>query len=289
MSGAIYPGVGGVARKAKHIYVGVGGVARKVKRIYAGVGGVARLAFSSEVTVAVNGAPGETVSYAGEASGSVVLDSHGTYAGLVLDSGGYTFTGSVSGYSKAVTLSDDGTVNVYPDGAIFWYGNGDASGDSLYSKCGGWHFAKGAYPNGYGAGDAGTNQGAGLNGAQTGWSTYANHDGSTSLVGVSSETGASVSFSGYTNLKVICDSYEQNSGESGIWMCASNFSTAGAKTALAYLSLGNATKATKTLTLSGDAGYFCASATNARKYKEYGSEVWTECSSSNTIYAVWLE
>lgn len=122
MSGKLYAGVGGVARTVKHLYVGVGGTARKVKKLYAGVAGVAELVFSAEVTVTINGAPGETISYTGEASGSVTLDASGTSSSLTLDSGDYTFVGSISGYSKNVTLSDDGPVNVYPEGAIYWYG-----------------------------------------------------------------------------------------------------------------------------------------------------------------------
>ena len=147
MSGKLYAGVGGVARKVKHLYVGVDSTARKVKRMYAGVSGVAELVFSSEITITLNGAPGETISYTGEASGNVTLNSSGIYAGLVLNSGNYTFTGSISGYSKNIDLDDDGTVNVYPDRALFWYGNGDTSGDSLYDKCGG--FAGSSYESSF--------------------------------------------------------------------------------------------------------------------------------------------
>lgn len=73
-------------------------------------------------TITVNGAPGETISYSGAATGSVKLDSTGTGTISDLDLGDYSFTGSVSGYTKDVTISKNGTVNVYPDGAIYWYG-----------------------------------------------------------------------------------------------------------------------------------------------------------------------
>lgn len=88
-------------------------------------------------TIVINGAVDETISWSGEASGSVSFDDGKcSAAGIALKPGNYVFTGSVSGYSKTVTLTEDTTVvSVYPDTAIFWYGNGDAEGDSLYTKC----------------------------------------------------------------------------------------------------------------------------------------------------------
>jgi hypothetical protein len=48
MSGKMYVGVGGVAKKVKKMYVGVGGVAKAVKKIYIGVADVAKCIFSAE-------------------------------------------------------------------------------------------------------------------------------------------------------------------------------------------------------------------------------------------------
>lgn len=90
--------------------------------------------------VTLNGAVGETISWTGEATGSVSFGSgQCAVTGIELKVGEYTFTGSVSGYSKTAAVTKNTTVvSVYPDTAIYWYGNGDASGDSLYSKCGGF-------------------------------------------------------------------------------------------------------------------------------------------------------
>ena len=107
-----------------------------------------------KVTVTVNGALGETIRYSGTSSGTIKLDNTGKKTGVQLDAGSYTFKssvasalGSTSGtYSKTVTInSSTTTVNVYPDGAIYWYGNGSVSGSSLYSKCGGisWQYSYG--------------------------------------------------------------------------------------------------------------------------------------------------
>lgn len=271
MSGAIYPGVGGVARKAKHIYVGVGGVARKVKRIYAGVGGVARLAFSSEVTVAVNGAPGETVSYTGEASGSVVLDSHGAYSGLVLDSGNYTFTGSVSGYSKAVTLSDDGTVNVYPDGALFWYGNGNASGDSLWSKLGGWSHYGGHVPSGGNGGAGSSSQSVGANSISVNCSCQS----SPTYYGGTSYSNNAVSLAGYSTIHAKV-SGDTNNGAFG-WGCPS------ARAASWETSIFSAGSAAKAIPSGRTTGYLALAAYNCR----FANNVYGYA--GITASAIWLE
>lgn len=102
---------------------------------------------AKKVDIILNGAPGETVTYSGKDSGSVVLNGNGKGTIYQVKAGAYTFTGSISG-SKAATIKNTGTVNMYPDGAIFWYGNGDAEGDSLWSKCGGWLWDTGCYPSG---------------------------------------------------------------------------------------------------------------------------------------------
>lgn len=73
-------------------------------------------------TIVINGAISETISYTGASSGSVLLNSSGT-ATISLYSGVYTFTGSVSGYSKTnVNVYSNQTINVYPDNTFYWYG-----------------------------------------------------------------------------------------------------------------------------------------------------------------------
>ncbi len=58
---------------------------------------------------------------------------------IYLYPGLHTVTGGVSGYTRTVNIAEmGGTYNAYPDGAIFWFGNGDESNDTLWSKCGGF-------------------------------------------------------------------------------------------------------------------------------------------------------
>ena len=99
------------------------------------------------VVVALHGGANEVIQYTGKASGSVTLDANGKKTGIELKSGAYTFTGKTSGYSKTVTIKTDATVKVHPDGAIFWYGNGDAAGDTLIGKFGGFTFDTEKRPN----------------------------------------------------------------------------------------------------------------------------------------------
>lgn len=77
-----------------------------------------------KVTVTVQGAPGETVTYSGTAAGSLVLDADGNATAL-LKRGTYTFKGSLSGYSMTCAVTGAQTVGVYPAGAIYWYGRED--------------------------------------------------------------------------------------------------------------------------------------------------------------------
>lgn len=75
-----------------------------------------------KVNATILGAPGETVTYTGIESGSVVLDEHGE-ATVRLMSGDYSLTGSVSSYTANRRLRPNSPVlGVYPDGYIYWYG-----------------------------------------------------------------------------------------------------------------------------------------------------------------------
>ena len=72
-----------------------------------------------------------------------------TETAVELKKGTYSILGSVSGYEKTgVVIDGDGTYNAYPDGAVFWFGNGDTEGDTLWSKCGGWKAANISYASG---------------------------------------------------------------------------------------------------------------------------------------------
>jgi hypothetical protein len=90
---------------------------------------------SKTVSVTLHGAPNEEISYSGKASGKTTLDAYGKKT-IALKTGTYTFTGKTSGHKEVSTIKADATVNVHPAGAIFWYGNGDTSGDTLWSKFG---------------------------------------------------------------------------------------------------------------------------------------------------------
>ncbi len=108
---------------------------------------------SSKVGVAVNGAVNEIISYSGASAGSIQLNVNGRGSINGLPAGVYTFTGSISGYSKTVTVDKNTSViNVYPDGALFWYGNGDAMGDGLYSIGNKFVGNNGYYPSGISVG-----------------------------------------------------------------------------------------------------------------------------------------
>ena len=94
---------------------------------------------ANNVTVTLNGGCNETITYTGTSSGSVVLNNN-CHNSVTIPVGTYTFTGSYSGSGTAVTqaVTANCTINVYPAGAVFWYGNGDESGESLYSVTGGF-------------------------------------------------------------------------------------------------------------------------------------------------------
>lgn len=105
-----------------------------------GVGGTASSAATKSVTF--YGGVGETLTLYGETNETVTLNSNGIGTATV-PLGNYLILGSLSKEilpaGKSVTItSSTSTVAAYPDGAIFWYGNGDSESDSLWSKCGGF-------------------------------------------------------------------------------------------------------------------------------------------------------
>ena len=114
-----------------------------------------------QVTVNVNGAINETITYSGTSSGTIKLNNKGKGTATML-TGEYTFKSNVARmpakgdynkdsvysnssylYTKNVTITGPQTVNFYPEGSIYWYGNGSIEGSSLFSKCGGiyWKYS----------------------------------------------------------------------------------------------------------------------------------------------------
>ena len=84
---------------------------------------------SGKLICTVNGACGEVVTiadYDGEVIETVQLDSAGTRIVELrgVRNSALTFTGSISGYVKSVIIGkeEERVVNVFPDGALYWYG-----------------------------------------------------------------------------------------------------------------------------------------------------------------------
>ncbi len=72
--------------------------------------------------VTMTGVAGATVTYSGPSAGSVVLSSAGTGGVSGLKRGNYVFTDSISEWSVAREISDNASVSLIPDGAVYWYG-----------------------------------------------------------------------------------------------------------------------------------------------------------------------
>lgn len=102
----------------------------------------------TSLTVNINGAISDTITIT-DSGGSTVdtisTDDNGK-ATATLNFGSYTFNSNVAkstsdlsvNYSKTVTFSSNtSVVNVYPEGAVYWYGNGDETADDLYLKTNG--------------------------------------------------------------------------------------------------------------------------------------------------------
>lgn len=98
--------------------------------------------------IPVRGAIGEVITISDSDNntvGSITLDGSGN--GITsLDNGSYIFTSNIakdtssgsSNYSKNIVIDNNtNEIENYPEGAIYWYGNGDEEGESLYTKYGG--------------------------------------------------------------------------------------------------------------------------------------------------------
>ena len=110
------------------------------------------VSLSYTTTFTVNGGHGETITIYenGENIGTVTLDSTGTGTVTLDNVGGKTlvFTGSLSGYERTIDVgsASEMTVNVYPDGAIYWFGR------QFTELTGGFAFQKGVGDSVYGTG-----------------------------------------------------------------------------------------------------------------------------------------
>ena len=216
----------------------------------------------------------------------VTTNGHGTLdEPIELEMGTYTVTGSLSGYTRNVEVTGDGSYNAYPDGAIFWYGNGDTSGDTLYSKLGGWITVHGAYPDGFNGSGASSESKASATTNTNDRYTWASNTGSSTKYGATSISVNAINYAGYSTLNIIMtgkkDSY--NGGKSVVGTCASAVSSAGAFT----LQCGGASISDCSYALSGSSGYFVASAFNAHKKKDY-TGIWYTYYANNTVSAVYL-
>ena len=87
--------------------------------------------------ISINGAPNENL---------ILTHSDGTVYEYTTNDNGIaivqikngTYTVQTPHYTRTITISGAGSYNAYPEGAIFWYGNGDNENDSLYNKFGGF-------------------------------------------------------------------------------------------------------------------------------------------------------
>ncbi len=113
--------------------------------------------YTEAINVTINAGVKESVTCTHPSDSSknftVTTNSTGSVS-TSITAGTYTCTGAMSGYSKEVGFTTNGqSVNIYPAGAIYWYGNGDSPNDSLYAVSGG--FTSLAYqPSGYGVGSS---------------------------------------------------------------------------------------------------------------------------------------
>lgn len=78
--------------------------------------------FNPTVPCYFNGAISEEIVLAGTASYSFNTNSTGTTGVQYIIPGIYSVTGKISGYTININVTTGDTYNVYPSGAIYWYG-----------------------------------------------------------------------------------------------------------------------------------------------------------------------
>ncbi len=93
---------------------------------------------ANTVIVTINGATTDEIVCSGSTNGDFTLDEYGSIT-TNLNVGTVTCESKDTEFVREQNISaTTTTLNVYPDGAVFWYGNGDVSGESLYSVLGGF-------------------------------------------------------------------------------------------------------------------------------------------------------
>lgn len=121
----LYVKVSDAWKKSKDSYVKVSGAWKKAKEVYVKYNGV-WIVSKNVVAVKLQGAPSESITLKKGsttiASGLATSTSGLTTDTLALEPGTYTATGSVSGYTATLNITAAGTYNVYPAGALYWYG-----------------------------------------------------------------------------------------------------------------------------------------------------------------------
>lgn len=159
-----------------------------------------------EVQATLYGAIGETLTLSGPTNTQVVLNEHGIGSATLL-TGQYNITGSISKEAlpsgrTATLLESDTILTAYPSGAIFWFGNGDASGDPLYSKCGNFIHDVNIHPSEVSRGK--TCESSVINNTSNIELAYTfNGYGTSYRIGAEFYMKNSISTSGYSNLNVL--------------------------------------------------------------------------------------
>lgn len=80
------------------------------------------MTLKNKVPVTINGAPEETITFS--SGDKVVLDANGTKTGYEIEPTATAATGSISGYTKGISVEEieSGTINVWKGKALYWYG-----------------------------------------------------------------------------------------------------------------------------------------------------------------------
>ena len=230
------------------------------------------------VIVPVYGAVSETVTITdGTNTYTVATDAHGIGTTQPeLPFGTYTVKGTRSAGAlsagRSVTVDKNtAAVAAYPPGALFWYGNGNASGDSLWSKLGGWSHYGGHVPAGGSGGAGSSSQSVGANSISVNCSCQS----SPTYYGGTSYSNNAVSLAGYSTIHAKV-SGDTNNGAFG-WGCPS------ARAAGWETSIFSAGSGTKAIPAGRTAGYLALAAYNCR----FASYIYGYA--GITASAIWLE
>lgn len=233
---------------------------------------------NQKVTVSVYGAISETVTITnGTDTYTVTTNANGVGTTTPeVKLGTYTVTGTISvgalPSGRSVTVDKNTTViTAYPAGALFWYGNGDAQGDSLWSKLGGWTHYGGYVPSG-GNGAAGSSS---QSSSERGFGVSCSCQNSPTYYGGTSFSNNAVSLAGYSTIHAIA-SGDTNNASFG-WGCPSGRDT---RWDTSIFSTGSAAKA---IPSGRTTGYLALTAYNCR----FANYVYGYA--GITASAIWLE